>query len=102
MTRAEIVTVFFYESLCLAAIGALCGALAGGTLTGVLSIFPIRLNDFYGNSLSEAPLSNTIFFQFSFAKIVIAWIIGVVTASIFTLIPSLKSAFIGPVEALRR
>jgi len=102
MTRAEIVTVFFYESLYLAAIGALCGAIAGGTLTGVLSIFPIRLNDFYGNSLSEAPLSNTIYFQFSFAKIVIAWIIGVITASIFTLIPSLKSAFIGPVEALRR
>jgi len=102
MTRAEIVTVFFYESFFLAAIGALCGAVIGGTLAGVLSIFPLHLNDFYGNSLSEAPVSNNIFFKFSFTKIAMAWIIGVVVASIFTLIPSLKSAFIEPVEALRR
>jgi len=102
MTRAEIVMVFFFESIFLAVIGALCGALLGGTLSGVLSIFPIRISDFYGNSLSEAPISNTIFFQFSFVKTVMAWIIGVVIASVFTLIPSLKSAFIEPVEALRR
>jgi len=102
MTRAEIVAVFFFESLFLAAIGALCGALAGGTLTGILANFPIRLGDLYGNSLSEAPISNTVFFQFSFARIAAAWIIGVVIAAVFALMPSLKSAFVEPVEALRR
>jgi putative ABC transport system permease protein len=102
MIRAEIVTVFFFESLFLAAIGALCGAAAGGTLTGILSNFPIRLSDFYGTSLSEAPMSNTVFFQFSFGRIASAWTAGVVVTSIVTFIPSLKSAFVEPVEALRK
>ena len=102
MTRLEIVTVFFFESIFLAAIGALCGVIIGGMLTGIMSRFPIRLIDMYKNSLSVMPASNTVFFQFSFQKIMGAWIIGVVMASVFTIIPSLKSAFIEPVEALRR
>jgi putative ABC transport system permease protein len=48
------------------------------------------------------PLSNAIFFQFSFGNLLKAWVMGVVVASLFTLIPSLKSAFVEPVEALRR
>jgi putative ABC transport system permease protein len=52
--------------------------------------------------MSEAPISNTVFFQFSFWKLMMAWAIGVGVATIFTLIPSLKSAFVEPVEALRR
>jgi putative ABC transport system permease protein len=102
MTRAEIVSVFFFESFFLAAIGALCGVAAGGMLTGILANFPLRLSDLYGNSMSEAPISNTIFFLFSFGRIASAWTIGVVVTSIITFIPSLKSAFIEPLEALRR
>jgi len=102
MTRAEIVKVFFFESLFLAAIGALCGVILGGTLTGILTIFPLRVSALYGNTLSETPVSGTVFFSFSIGRIVQAWLIGVVIASIFTLIPSLKSAFIEPVEALRK
>jgi putative ABC transport system permease protein len=102
MTRAEIVTVFFFESLFLAAIGALAGVIIGGLITGIGANYPIRMGDLYGNTFSEMPLSNAIFFQFSFGKLLMAWIMGVVVASLFTLIPSLKSAFVEPVEALRR
>ena len=102
MTRGEIVKVFFFESLFLAAIGALAGAIIGGILAGVGSYFPIRMGDLYGNTFSEMPLSNSIFFQFSFRRMITAWLMGVVVASILTLIPSLKSAFVEPVEALRR
>ncbi|MDR1803653.1 MAG: FtsX-like permease family protein [Treponema sp.] len=102
MTRAEIVTVFFFESLFLAAFGALAGVIIGGLITGIGANYPIRMGDLYGNTFSEMPLSNAIFFQFSFGKLLMAWIIGVVVASLFTLIPSLKSAFVEPVEALRR
>jgi ABC-type lipoprotein release transport system permease subunit len=102
MARAEIVKVFFFESLFLAAIGALFGVIAGGVLSGILSNFPIRLGDMYGNTLSEAPVSGTVFFRPSFIRILQAWLIGVVVASVFTLIPSLKSAFVEPVEALRK
>jgi putative ABC transport system permease protein len=102
MTRAEIVSVFFFESLFLAAIGALCGVVLGGLLTGILANFPIHMSDLYGNSLSEAPISNTIFFVFSFGRIVSAWVIGVIITSIITFFPSLKSVFVEPVEALRR
>jgi len=101
MTRIEIVKVFFFESLFLAGLGALCGVITGGIITGVLSCFPLRLSDLYGNTYSETPVSNTIFFQFSFYRLLMSWITGVVVASVFTLIPSLKSAFIEPVEALR-
>jgi putative ABC transport system permease protein len=102
MTRREIVTVFFFESLFLAAFGALAGVIVGGTVTLLGSYYPIRFGDMYGNTFSEMPMSNAIFTEFSPIKLLQAWIMGVVIASLFTLIPSLKSAFVEPVEALRR
>jgi len=102
MTRAEIVTVFFFESIFMAAIGALAGVIIGGTITGALSNYPIRLMEQFGSTFSEMPLSNAIFFRFSPSILLQAWLMGVVVASLFTLIPSLKSAFVEPVEALRR
>ena len=102
MTRREIVTVFFFESLFMAAFGALAGVLVGATITAIGSYYPFRMGDLYGNTFSEMPLSNAIFFEFSGWKLLQAWIMGVVVASLFTLIPSLKSAFVEPVEALRR
>jgi len=102
MTRREIVSVFFFESVFLAAIGALAGVIAGGLISAIGARFPIRMGDLYGNTFSEMPLSNAIFFQFKIASLVRGWVMGVLVASIFTLIPSLKSAFVEPVEALRR
>jgi putative ABC transport system permease protein len=102
MTRGEIVKVFFFESFFLAAFGALAGVIVGGLITGIGSNFPIRLMDQFGSTFSDMPLGNALFFQFSFLKLFQAWLMGVVVASIFTLIPSLKSAFVAPVEALRR
>jgi putative ABC transport system permease protein len=102
MTRAEIVKVFFFESVFLAAFGALAGVIVGGLIAGIGSRFPIRMGDLYGNTFSEMPLSNAIFFSFSPLLLLRAWLMGVVVASVFTLIPSLKSAFVEPVEALRR
>jgi putative ABC transport system permease protein len=101
MTRAEVVKVFFFESIFLAAFGALAGVIIGGIITGIGSHFPIRMGDLYGNTFSEMPLSNAIFFVFSPAILLRAWLMGVGVASVFTLIPSLRSAFVEPVEALR-
>ena len=102
MTRAEIVTVFFFESVFLAALGALAGVFIGGLIAGICSNYPIRMGDLYGNTFSEMPLSSAIFFQFSARILLRSWLMGVVVTSLFTLIPSLKSAFVEPVEALRR
>ncbi|MDR0302097.1 MAG: FtsX-like permease family protein [Treponema sp.] len=102
MSRGEIVKVFFFESVFLAALGAFAGVIIGAVITGIGSRFPIRMGDLYGNTFSEMPLSNAIFFQFRPSILIRAWLLGVVTASVFTLIPSLKSAFVEPVEALRR
>ena len=102
MTRAEIVKVFFFESLFLAALGAFAGVLIGGLITGIGSKYPIPMGDLYGNTFSEMPLGNAIFLAFNPFILARAWIMGVVVASIFTLVPSLKSAFVEPVEALRR
>jgi len=102
MTRAEIVKVFFFESIFMAAFGALAGVIVGGLVAGIGSYFPLRMGDLYGNTFSEMPMGNAVFFQLSPLILVRAWLMGVVVASVFTLIPSLKSAFVEPVEALRR
>ena len=101
MTRREIVSVFFFESVFLAIFGALAGVIAGGLVSGICSSFPIRMGDLYGNTFSEMPLGSAIFFQFSPWILLRSWLMGVLVTSLFTLIPSLKSAFVEPVEALR-
>jgi len=102
MSRVEIVLVFFFEAIILSAIGAFIGIALGGILTGVGQFFPIRWMSMTGNSFIEFPASNALFLNFSLLSLLRAWVMGVVVASIFTLIPSLKSAFVEPVEALRR
>jgi putative ABC transport system permease protein len=102
MTRREIVEVFFFEAFFLSAIGAFAGVVLGGILTGVGQFFPIRWMAMTGSSFIEIPASNALFLNFSPIALLRAWFMGVVVASIFTLIPSLKSAFVEPVEALRR
>jgi putative ABC transport system permease protein len=102
MTRAEIVKVFFFESLFLSMFGAFAGVIVGGVIAGIGSVYPIRMGDMYGNTFSEMPLGNAIFLGISPFIIIRAWLLGVVVTSLFTLIPSLKSAFVEPVEALRR
>jgi ABC-type lipoprotein release transport system permease subunit len=103
MTRGEIVRVFFFESLFLAMIGAAAGVILGGILTGIGQFFPLHMDALYGeNTFAEMPMANALFFDFSFANLLQSWLLGVVVASIFTLFPSLKSAFVEPVEALRR
>jgi putative ABC transport system permease protein len=103
MTRAEIVRVFFFESLFLAMAGAFAGVFAGGLLTGILQYFPLRWTAMAGEStFAEMPAANAIFIEFSVLTLLRSWFLGVAVASVFTLIPSLKSAFVEPVEALRR
>jgi len=102
MSRAEIIKVFFFESLFLACLGALAGVVLGAIVTGIGQFFPLRLLEQYGSSVSEAPMSTALFLVFSFKRLFQAWLMGVGIASVFTLFPSLKSAFVEPVEALRR
>ncbi|MDR2759067.1 MAG: ABC transporter permease [Spirochaetaceae bacterium] len=103
MTRAEIVRVFFFESVFLAMAGATAGVILGGIATGIGQFFPLRLSAFYGEStFAEMPMANALFFEFSFVNLLRSWLMGVLVASLFTLFPSLKSAFVEPVEALRR
>jgi putative ABC transport system permease protein len=102
MTRREIVAVFFYEALFLAVLGSLAGCFVGGLSTGILSFFPVDFNVLTGGGFKEMPMSGTIFMTFSPLMIAQGFLLGVVITGICTLIPSLKSAFIEPVEALRR
>jgi putative ABC transport system permease protein len=102
MTRREIVSVFFYEALFLAALGSLAGCFVGGLSTFILSFFPVDFNVMTGGGFKEMPMTGTIFMTFSPPMIVQGFFFGVIVAGICTLIPSLKSAFIEPVEALRR
>jgi putative ABC transport system permease protein len=102
MTRREIVLVFFFEAVYLSVLGALAGCLVGGVATWIGSLFPMDTNAFTGGGLKDMPFSGTIFIAFSPAILVQGFAFGVLVSAACTLIPSLKSAFVEPVEALRR
>ena len=102
MTRREIVLVFFFEAVYLSAIGAAAGCLVGGLASWIGSLFPLDLNTFTGGGMKDMPISSTIFLKFSPAILAQGFVFGVAVSAVCTLIPSLKSAFIEPVEALRR
>ncbi|HOJ64409.1 MAG TPA: ABC transporter permease [Spirochaetota bacterium] len=100
MKRGEIVGLFFLEAVILSKIGSLIGIILGGIVTGILQNFPISVEQMTGGI--ELPISNTIYISFSFIYLIEAFFFGIVVSSICTIFPSLKSAFIEPVEALRR
>ncbi len=102
MTRKEIVLTFFFEAVFLSVFGAFAGCLIAGIVTKIGSLFPIDIELFTGGGLKDMPLSSTLFIAFSPALLAKGFVFGVAVSSICTLIPSLKSAFIEPVEALRR
>jgi putative ABC transport system permease protein len=102
MSRREIVTVFFFESVFLAVLGATAGMLAGGVLTAALQNTPINLMGLMGDTFAAMPMGNALYLTFSPALLAQSWLLGVGIATLFTLFPSLKSAFVEPVEALRR
>ncbi|HOV13000.1 MAG TPA: ABC transporter permease [Spirochaetota bacterium] len=100
MTRFEIVEVIFFEAVFLSLFGSLFGALMGGALNLVISNYPIDLVSMSGGM--DMPMGNTLFVKSSFEYIFKGFLFGVVISSLCTIIPSLKAAFIAPVEALRR
>jgi putative ABC transport system permease protein len=102
MIRQEIVEVFFFEAVFLSVLGSLAGVLAGGIVTFAGSLFPLDFNAMTGGGFKEFPVSGTLFLRFSADILLTGFSFGVLVASICTLIPSLKSAFVEPVEALRR
>lgn len=102
MTRTEIVTVFFLEAVFLSIFGAAVGTVVGGAASLIGSVFPIDLDTFTGGGMKEFPMAGTIFIAFSPAILLKGFLFGVGVSAACTLIPSLKSAFIQPVEALRR
>ncbi|MDR2343386.1 MAG: FtsX-like permease family protein, partial [Spirochaetaceae bacterium] len=102
MTRGEITLVFFLEAFLLSAAGALAGCAAGGVSSFVMSLFPIDFNAMTGGGFKEMPMSGTLRMKFDWFTIAQGFLLGVVISSICTVIPSLKSAYIEPVEALRR
>ncbi|MDR1351805.1 MAG: ABC transporter permease [Treponema sp.] len=102
MTRAEIVRVFFFEAVFLSVLGSLAGCVLGGLATFVFSFFPLDLTLVTGAGFKEFPMSGTMTLAFDPAILLQGFAFGVAITSICTLFPSLKSAFVEPVEALRR
>ncbi|MFA6507635.1 MAG: ABC transporter permease [Treponemataceae bacterium] len=102
MTRREIVSVFFFEAVYLSIFGALIGCAVGGAASYIGSLFPLDLEFFTGGGMKDMPISSTIFIKFSPGIVAGGFVFGVAVSAACTLIPSLKSAFIEPVEALRR
>lgn len=99
MTRSEIVKVFFLESLVLSSFGSVLGCILAGVATFVLSLFPFDIGSIMENMLA---MNNTMFVKFSPVIIVQGFLYGLGISALCTIFPSLKSAFIKPVEALRR
>jgi putative ABC transport system permease protein len=99
MTRREIVEVFFLESLILSGLGSLAGCLASGLATFFVSRVPFDIGSYMGEMMA---MNNTLFVTFSPAIIGQGLLYGLLISGACTLFPSLRSAFIEPVEAIRR
>ncbi|MDR0403023.1 MAG: ABC transporter permease [Treponema sp.] len=101
MTRFEIVQVFFLEAVFLSVLGSLAGCVMGALVTFGFSFFPLDMTVFTGGGMKEFPMSGTLTLAFDPAILFQGFVFGVLISSICTLFPSLKSAFVEPVEALR-
>lgn len=102
MTRWEIVAVFFMEALFLSMLGAAAGSLVGGVSAAVLSLFPLDFTALTGGGMKDLPIAGTLVLSFSWGTVAKGFLYGVAVSSACTVFPSLKSAFVEPVEALRR
>ncbi|AEJ20352.1 ABC transporter permease [Gracilinema caldarium] len=101
-TRWQIVRTFFYEALYLSVFGAMLGTLIGALGTWLGSMFPMDFTYFTGGGLKDYPIAGTIFLSFTPNILLQGFGFGVLVSACCTLLPSLKSAYIEPVEALRR
>jgi len=99
MTSKEIVFLFFFEGLVLSLIGGFLGMLIGGISTFVLSFFPVDLEKMIGG-VSFA--SNTIFVKFSPIDILYSGFYSILISTLCIILPSLKVAFINPINCLRK
>lgn len=102
MTRAEIVGVFFLEAVFLSVLGSLAGAAVGALVSWLGSLYPFDVNAIMGGGMKDLPMAGTLYTDFSLRSVAEGFAFGVLVSSACTLFPSLKSAFIEPVEALRR
>jgi len=102
MKRAEIVFIFFMEAVYLSILGATAGVFLGGVATWVGSQFPFDMTTITGGGMKDLPVSGTLYLVFSPTMLIQNFFFGVVISALCTIIPSLKSAFVEPVEALRR
>lgn len=102
MKRGEIVFVFFMEAVYLSILGAAAGVVLGGFSTWLGSRFPFDMSTVTGGGMKEFPVSGTIYLVFSIKMLIQNFFFGVIISALCTIIPSLKSAFVEPVEALRR
>jgi putative ABC transport system permease protein len=100
MNKYEIVRVFFFEALFLSLIGAFFGAILGGVVTLIASFYPIDTSIFTSKGV-DLPTGGTIYIDFSMVYVISSFFYGVFISGLCTLFPSLKSAFIEPVEAIR-
>jgi putative ABC transport system permease protein len=101
-TRWQVVRTFFYEALYLSIFGAMMGTFIGAFGTWLGSMFPLDFTYFTGGGLKDYPIAGTIFLSFSPTILLQGFFFGILVSACCTLLPSLKSAFIEPVEALRR
>jgi putative ABC transport system permease protein len=99
MTRREIVQVFFLESLILSGLGSLAGCLSSGLATFLVSRMPFDIGSYMGEMMA---MNNTLFVTFSPVLIGQGLLYGLAISGACTILPSLRSAFIEPVEAIRR
>lgn len=100
MKRMEIVAVFFFEAVILSLIGAVIGTMLTGGITLLTTNMPINIESMTGGV--DFPVSNTIYIIFSPVILLKSFVFGMFITSLCVLFPSMKSAFVEPVDALRR
>jgi hypothetical protein len=99
MSGKQLITLFFYEALFIATVGAFLGVAAGTAMTALLGSVGIDFSSAMQGVDFE--ISNMLYPQVTFKSTVVVFFYAVIVAGLASFIPSIRAARVNAVEALR-
>lgn len=102
LTRAGTVLLFLVEALTIGVLGGLAGVVLGFGPAWALQEYGISLGEKVTRDMSaQFPIQETVYGNVTFEFVVFAFVLGLVTALVGSVLPALRAAGIQPVAAMR-
>jgi putative ABC transport system permease protein len=100
LTRVGAVALFVFEALTIAVVGGVAGLALGAGPSWLLEKYGIRIGEQTAAQMSM-PIAETLYGQLTLSVVMTAFLLGLATAAVGSLLPALRAASIQPVSAMR-